>query len=66
MKLLKTEGTAHTTRFYEKFGLIKGKRKADVKPNNYFHNNEEAVEKPASIGTCNKTVETNEKNNCGV
>lgn len=37
--------TAHTIRFYEKSGLIKGKRKEDVKTNNYFHYDEETVEK---------------------
>ncbi len=37
--------TAHTIRFYEKSGLIKGKRDANVKSNNYFHYDEEVVEK---------------------
>lgn len=37
--------TAHTIRFYEKSGLIKGKRDANVKSNNYFHYDEETVEK---------------------
>jgi MerR family copper efflux transcriptional regulator len=37
--------TAHTIRFYEKSGLIKGKRLEDVKSNNYFHYDEETVEK---------------------
>jgi MerR family Zn(II)-responsive transcriptional regulator of zntA len=37
--------TAHTIRFYEKSGLIKGERKEEVKSNNYFHYNEEAVER---------------------
>lgn len=37
--------TAHTIRFYEKSGLIKGKRDATVKSNNYFHYDEETVEK---------------------
>lgn len=46
----KTGVTAHTIRFYEKSGLIKGKRKADVKSNNYFHYDEEAVEKLELIG----------------
>ncbi len=37
--------TAHTIRFYEKSGLVKGKRDANVTSNNYFHYDEEAVEK---------------------
>lgn len=37
--------TAHTIRFYEKSGLIKGKRDENVKSNNYFHYDEETVEK---------------------
>jgi MerR family copper efflux transcriptional regulator len=37
--------TAHTIRFYEKSGLIKGKRLENVKSNNYFHYDEETVEK---------------------
>jgi MerR family transcriptional regulator, copper efflux regulator len=37
--------TPHTIRYYEKFGLIKGKRKDEVKSNNYFHYDEEAVYK---------------------
>jgi MerR family transcriptional regulator, copper efflux regulator len=41
----KTGLTAHTIRFYEKSGLIKGKRKDDVKSNNYFHYDDETVEK---------------------
>lgn len=35
----------HTIRFYEKSGLIKGKRDERVKSNNYFHYSEETVEK---------------------
>lgn len=35
----------HTIRFYEKSGLIKGKRDEKVSSNNYFHYDEEAVEK---------------------
>jgi len=35
----------HTIRFYEKSGLIKGQRDETQKSNNYFHYNEEAVEK---------------------
>lgn len=41
----KTGLTPHTIRFYEKSGLIKGKRKEEVKSNNYFHYDEEVVEK---------------------
>jgi DNA-binding transcriptional MerR regulator len=37
--------TAHTIRFYEKSGLIKGKRDESVKSNKYFHYDEEIVEK---------------------
>ncbi len=37
--------SAHTIRFYEKSGLIKGNRDANVKSNNYFHYDEEIVEK---------------------
>jgi MerR family transcriptional regulator, copper efflux regulator len=36
--------SSHTIRYYEKFGLIKGKRK-DVATNNYFHYDEEVIEK---------------------
>lgn len=41
----RTEITVHTIRFYEKSGLIKGKRDESVKSNNYFHYDEETVEK---------------------
>ncbi len=41
----KTGITAHTIRFYEKSGLIKGKRDENVKTNKYFHYDEETVEK---------------------
>jgi MerR family Zn(II)-responsive transcriptional regulator of zntA len=41
----KTGITAHTIRFYEKSGLIKGERNDAVKSNNYFHYNEETVER---------------------
>lgn len=37
--------TAHTIRFYEKSGLIKGKRDENVTSNKYFHYDEESVEK---------------------
>ena len=37
--------TAHTIRFYEKSGLIKGKRDESVTSNKYFHYDEETVEK---------------------
>ena len=41
----RTGVTAHTIRFYEKSGLIKGKRKEKVTSNNYFHYDEDSVEK---------------------
>jgi MerR family copper efflux transcriptional regulator len=41
----KTGISAHTIRFYEKSGLIMGKRDENVKSNNYFHYDEETVEK---------------------
>jgi MerR family transcriptional regulator, copper efflux regulator len=37
--------TAHTIRFYEKSGLIKGRRDENIKTNKYFHYDEETVEK---------------------
>jgi MerR family transcriptional regulator, copper efflux regulator len=37
--------TAHTIRFYEKSGLIKGKRDENVKTNKYFHYDDETVER---------------------
>ena len=37
--------SAHTIRFYEKSGLIKGKRRENVKTNNYFHYDDETVAK---------------------
>jgi MerR family Zn(II)-responsive transcriptional regulator of zntA len=37
--------SSHTIRFYEKSGLIKGKRDETVKSNNYFHYDDETVEK---------------------
>ncbi len=41
----KTGVTPHTIRYYEKYGLIKGKRRTDVRSNNYFHYDDETVEK---------------------
>lgn len=41
----KTGITPHTIRFYEKYGLIKGRQRAEVKSNNYFHYDEETVYK---------------------
>ena len=41
----KTGVTSHTIRFYEKAGLLKGKRDEAVSSNNYFHYDEETVEK---------------------
>jgi MerR family transcriptional regulator, copper efflux regulator len=37
--------TAHTIRFYEKSGLIEGKRDENIKTNKYFHYDDETVEK---------------------
>ncbi|WP_396138014.1 MerR family transcriptional regulator [Flavobacterium sp.] len=37
--------SAHTIRFYEKSGLIEGKRDESIKSNNYFHYDEETIEK---------------------
>ncbi len=37
--------SAHTIRFYEKSGLIKGKLKPDVKSNRYLHYDENVIEK---------------------
>lgn len=41
--------TAHTIRFYEKSGLIKGRRDENVSSNNYFHYDEEIVNRLAFI-----------------
>jgi MerR family Zn(II)-responsive transcriptional regulator of zntA len=41
----RTGVSVHTIRFYEKSGLIQGRRKVEVKSNRYFHYNDEAVEK---------------------
>ena len=41
----KTGLSPHTIRFYEKSGLIHGRRDPQVKSNNYFHYDEETVEK---------------------
>jgi MerR family Zn(II)-responsive transcriptional regulator of zntA len=41
----KTGLSAHTIRFYERSGLIKGKRDENQRSNNYFHYDEETVEK---------------------
>lgn len=41
--------STHTIRFYEKSGLIKGKRDENVKSNKYFHYDDETVEKLALI-----------------
>jgi MerR family Zn(II)-responsive transcriptional regulator of zntA len=41
----KTGLSSHTIRFYEKSGLIKGKRNERVSSNNYFHYDEETLEK---------------------
>ncbi len=45
-ELSKRSGVSvHTIRFYEKSGLIKGYRQEGVQTNNYFHYDEESVEK---------------------
>jgi len=37
--------STHTIRFYEKSGLVKGTRDTGKRSNNYFHYDEDAVEK---------------------
>ena len=37
--------SVHTIRYYEKFGLIKGKHKEDIESNNYLHYDEETIAK---------------------
>jgi MerR family Zn(II)-responsive transcriptional regulator of zntA len=37
--------SAHTIRFYEKSGLIEWRRDDSIKSNNYFHYDEETIEK---------------------
>ena len=37
--------SSHTIRFYEKSGLIEGKRDESVKSNNYYHYDEVTIEK---------------------
>jgi MerR family transcriptional regulator, copper efflux regulator len=37
--------TAHTIRYYEKYGLIRGKRDDGKKSNNYYHYDDETVYK---------------------
>ena len=41
----KTGVTPHTIRYYEKYGLIKGKRREEIKSNKYFHYDDETVYK---------------------
>ncbi|MEY3404672.1 MAG: hypothetical protein RL161_102 [Bacteroidota bacterium] len=41
----KTGLSPHTIRFYEKSGLIRGQQNPQIKTNNYFHYDEETVEK---------------------
>ena len=45
----KTGISTHTIRFYEKSGLIEGKRNDSIKSNNYFHYDEVTIEKLAFI-----------------
>ena len=42
--------SAHTLRFYEKSGLIKGSRDESVTSNNYYHYDEQTVERLELIG----------------
>lgn len=45
-ELSKATGVSpHTIRYYQKAGLIKGKRDADVRSNNYLHYDQEAIDK---------------------
>lgn len=45
-ELSKASGTSvHTIRFYEKTGLLKGKRNAKSTSNNYLHYDDEVVER---------------------
>lgn len=37
--------SSHTIRYYQKAGLIKGKRDGSVRSNNYLHYDQEAIEK---------------------
>ncbi len=41
--------SAHTIRYYEKFGLIKGEINTAVKSNNYNHYSQDTIEKLALI-----------------
>ena len=41
--------STHTIRFYEKSGLVKGVRDKNTKSNNYFHYDDEALEKLSFI-----------------
>ncbi len=40
-----TSISIHTIRYYEKYGLVKGKQKPEVKSNQYFHYDAEVVDK---------------------
>jgi DNA-binding transcriptional MerR regulator len=45
-ELVKRSGvSAHTIRFYERYGLIRGHRDPSVTSNNYLHYDEESVER---------------------
>jgi DNA-binding transcriptional MerR regulator len=45
-QLAKQSGTpVHTIRYYVKYGLFRGKKKADVKSNNYTYYDEEVIGK---------------------
>jgi MerR family transcriptional regulator, copper efflux regulator len=39
----------HTIRFYEKSGLIKGQRDENIKSNNYFHYDDEVIDRLTAI-----------------
>ena len=43
-ELAKRAGVSvHTIRFYERYGLVRGARRPEVRSNNYFHYDEESV-----------------------
>lgn len=41
----KTGLSVHTIRFYEKSGLIKGTRKTEITTNNYYHYDDETIDR---------------------
>jgi DNA-binding transcriptional MerR regulator len=48
--------SAHTIRFYEKSGLIEGKRDESIKSNNYFHYDEETIKNWSSLAMLSQSV----------